>query len=189
MGEPSNTNLSAQIGYFLKNLDLNNINNAYLSGMEEDLGMYGVSNEQPRPFHKTIDSLTFFPLPQNQLVTSTSIFTVGYVIGQIPSNLLLTRVSPRWVIPSVCIFLVPRDTRIAGDCIADIGKLARGWLGNCHHLQFIRQIISVAICNSVLCRTIRVSWSLYLFLDGNYYTCARCQISSSLITLNTYTRV
>jgi ACS family pantothenate transporter-like MFS transporter len=46
--------------------------------MEEDLEMYG-----------------------NQLVTSVSIWTVGYVIGQIPSNLLLTRVSPRWVIPSV----------------------------------------------------------------------------------------
>lgn len=67
-----------QIGYFLKNLDMNNVNNAFLSGMEEDLEMYG-----------------------NQLVTSTSIYTVGYVIGQIPSNLLLTRVSPRWVIPSV----------------------------------------------------------------------------------------
>jgi len=37
----------------------------------------------------------------NQLVTSTSIYTVGYVIGQIPSNLLLTRVSPRWVIPAL----------------------------------------------------------------------------------------
>ncbi|KAH8698530.1 major facilitator superfamily domain-containing protein [Talaromyces proteolyticus] len=68
----------ASIGYFLKNLDLYNITNAYLSGMEEDLEMYG-----------------------NQLVTSTSIFTVGYVIGQIPSNLLLTRLSPRWVIPSL----------------------------------------------------------------------------------------
>lgn len=34
-------------------------------------------------------------------VTGTSIWTVGYVIGQIPSNLLLTRVSPRWVIPSL----------------------------------------------------------------------------------------
>jgi ACS family pantothenate transporter-like MFS transporter len=67
-----------QIGYFLKNLDLYNVNNAFLSGMEEDLQMYG-----------------------NQLVTSTSIYTVGYVIGQIPSNLLLTRVSPRWVIPAL----------------------------------------------------------------------------------------
>lgn len=52
--------------------------NAFLSGMQEDLGMYG-----------------------NQLVTATSIWTVGYVIGQIPSNLLLTRVSPRYVIPTV----------------------------------------------------------------------------------------
>lgn len=67
-----------QIGYFLKNLDQSNVNNAFLSGMKEDLAMNG-----------------------NQLVTSTSIWTVGYVIGQIPSNLLLTRVSPRWVIPSV----------------------------------------------------------------------------------------
>ncbi|KAJ3456273.1 hypothetical protein MRS44_016296 [Fusarium solani] len=68
----------ASIGYFLKNIDQTNVNNAFLSGMEEDLEMYG-----------------------NQLVTSTSIWTVGYVIGQIPSNLLLTRISPRWVIPSL----------------------------------------------------------------------------------------
>ncbi|TVY84257.1 Pantothenate transporter liz1 [Lachnellula suecica] len=68
----------ASIGYFLKNLDQYNVNNAFLSGMEEDLGMYG-----------------------NQLVTSVSIWTVGYIIGQIPCNLLLTRVSPRWVIPSL----------------------------------------------------------------------------------------
>lgn len=46
--------------------------------MKEDLSLYG-----------------------NELVTSTSIWTVGYVIGQIPCNLLLTRVSPRWVIPAV----------------------------------------------------------------------------------------
>lgn len=31
----------SSIGYFLKNLDLNNVNNAFLSGMKEDLGMYG----------------------------------------------------------------------------------------------------------------------------------------------------
>ncbi|CAM1502329.1 Fc.00g043130.m01.CDS01 [Cosmosporella sp. VM-42] len=68
----------ASIGYFLKNIDQTNVTNAFLSGMEEDLEMFG-----------------------NQLVTSTSIWTVGYVIGQIPSNLLLTRVSPRWVIPSL----------------------------------------------------------------------------------------
>lgn len=31
----------ASIGYFLKNLDQTNVNNAFLSGMQEDLGMYG----------------------------------------------------------------------------------------------------------------------------------------------------
>ncbi|KAK3377255.1 allantoate permease [Lasiosphaeria ovina] len=68
----------ASIGYFLKNLDQTNVNNAFLSGMQEELGMWG-----------------------NELVTSVSIWTVGYVVGQIPSNLLLTRVSPRWVIPAL----------------------------------------------------------------------------------------
>jgi len=68
----------ASLGYFIKNLDQSNVNNAFLSGMKEDLSMYG-----------------------NELVTATSIWTVGYVIGQIPSNLLLTRVSPRWVIPGL----------------------------------------------------------------------------------------
>ncbi|KAK4155281.1 allantoate permease [Chaetomidium leptoderma] len=68
----------ASIGYFLKNLDQTNVNNAFLSGMKEDLGMYS-----------------------NELVTSSSIWTAGYVIGQIPFNLLMTRVSPRWVIPSL----------------------------------------------------------------------------------------
>ena len=75
--------------------------NAFLSGMQEDLGMFG-----------------------NQLVTATSIWTVGYVIGQIPSNLLLTRVSPRYVIPtasaatnhrltsSVRTWMGHRDTRV-----------------------------------------------------------------------------
>lgn len=31
----------ASIGYFLKNIDQSNVNNAFLSGMEEDLQMFG----------------------------------------------------------------------------------------------------------------------------------------------------
>lgn len=31
----------ASLGYFLKNIDQTNVNNAFLSGMKEDLGMYG----------------------------------------------------------------------------------------------------------------------------------------------------
>ena len=45
--------------------------------MKEDLGLYG-----------------------NQLNYMQTCWTVGYVIGEIPSNLLLTRVRPRYWIPA-----------------------------------------------------------------------------------------
>lgn len=68
----------ASVGYFLKTLDQTNVYNAFLSGMKEELALDG-----------------------NELVTSTSLWTVGYVLGQVPATILLTRVSPRWVIPSL----------------------------------------------------------------------------------------
>jgi hypothetical protein len=46
--------LLSPIGYFLKNIDLNNVKNAHHTGMEEDLKMCG-----------------------NQLVTITSVFMVA----------------------------------------------------------------------------------------------------------------
>ncbi|KAL5390780.1 hypothetical protein PMIN02_006885 [Paraphaeosphaeria minitans] len=114
----------ASIGYFLKNLDQNNVNNAYLSGMEEELSMYG-----------------------NQLVTSTSIWTVGYVIGQIPSNLLLTRVSPRWVIPSVSRDLINEaSTKLLPILIY---STARARLGYCYLLHCCCQILQRAVCITV----------------------------------------
>ncbi|GAA6041481.1 hypothetical protein JCM8097_001897 [Rhodosporidiobolus ruineniae] len=66
------------LGYFLKYLDQSNVNSAFVSGMKEDLNMYG-----------------------NELTTAITVWTVGYCVGQIPSNLLLTRISPRWWIPSL----------------------------------------------------------------------------------------
>ncbi|KAJ7062019.1 major facilitator superfamily domain-containing protein [Mycena amicta] len=70
--------LFASLGYFIKNLDQTNVTSAFFAGMKEDLNMYG-----------------------NELVHATSFWTAGYVIGQIPSNLLLTRVSPQYVIPTL----------------------------------------------------------------------------------------
>ncbi|PMD30171.1 MFS general substrate transporter [Hyaloscypha variabilis F] len=67
----------ASLGYFIKYLDQSNINNAFVSGMKEDLGLYG-----------------------NQLNYMTTAWTVGYVIGEIPSNILLTRVRPSIWIPA-----------------------------------------------------------------------------------------
>ncbi|ORY68279.1 major facilitator superfamily transporter [Pseudomassariella vexata] len=67
----------ACLGYFIKNLDQVNINSSFVSGMKEDLGLYG-----------------------NQLNYITACWTAGYVIGEIPSNMLLTRIRPSIWIPA-----------------------------------------------------------------------------------------
>ncbi|KAF4480436.1 Pantothenate transporter liz1 [Colletotrichum fructicola Nara gc5] len=57
-------------GYFIKNLDQTNISNAFVSGMKEDLSMNG-----------------------NELNLVDTAWTVGYVVGQIPSQIVLTKTS------------------------------------------------------------------------------------------------
>ncbi|KAF9078036.1 major facilitator superfamily transporter [Rhodocollybia butyracea] len=64
-------------GYFIKNLNQTNISNAFVSGMKEDLAMNG-----------------------DQLNLVDTAFTVGYVIGQIPSQIILTKVRPSIWVPS-----------------------------------------------------------------------------------------
>lgn len=51
----------ASLGYFIKYLDQININNAFVSGMKEDLGLY-----------------------KNQLNYMQTCWTVGYVLGEVP---------------------------------------------------------------------------------------------------------
>ena len=65
------------LGYFIKNLDQTNISNAFVSGMKEDLHMNGI-----------------------QLNLIDTAWTVGYVVGQIPSQMILTKVRPSIWIPS-----------------------------------------------------------------------------------------
>ncbi|KAL4767757.1 major facilitator superfamily domain-containing protein [Aspergillus nidulans var. acristatus] len=66
--------------YFVNYLDRTNLNNAYVSGMREELNFQG-----------------------NQLNQINTIFTVGYIVGQVPSNLALTFVSPRLFFPAVMV--------------------------------------------------------------------------------------
>ncbi|RSL61368.1 hypothetical protein CEP53_005105 [Fusarium sp. AF-6] len=66
----------ASLGYFIKYLDQVNINNAFVSGMKEDLNLLG-----------------------NELNYMQTCWTVGYVLGEIPSNMLLTRIRPSLWIP------------------------------------------------------------------------------------------
>jgi len=57
------------LGYFIKNLDQTNISNAYVSGMKEALQMNA-----------------------NQLNLIDVAWTSGYVVGQLPSQFILTKV-------------------------------------------------------------------------------------------------
>ncbi|ODQ63122.1 MFS general substrate transporter [Nadsonia fulvescens var. elongata DSM 6958] len=59
--------------YFTNYLDRANISNAFVSGMREDLHMYG-----------------------NQLNIINTMFTIGYTIGMIPNNIALQQFPPRY---------------------------------------------------------------------------------------------
>ena len=63
--------------YFSKNLNSNNVSNAYVSGMKEDLNVVG-----------------------NEYQTFTTMWTIGYVISQIPSQMIITRIRPSLWCPS-----------------------------------------------------------------------------------------
>lgn len=64
--------------FFIKQLDQNNISNAYVSGMKEELG-FG---------------------PGNELSWMNTYFNIGSIIGGPISNLVLTVVRPRYWLPS-----------------------------------------------------------------------------------------
>ncbi|KAK4121489.1 MFS general substrate transporter [Parathielavia appendiculata] len=68
------------LSYFLNYLDRTNLANAYVSGMKEDLSFQG-----------------------DQLNQINTCFTIGYVLGQIPSNLSLHYVKPRCFFPAMMV--------------------------------------------------------------------------------------
>ncbi|KAL1956114.1 hypothetical protein VTO42DRAFT_7633 [Malbranchea cinnamomea] len=78
--------------YFLNYIDRNTLAQARLNGLEDDLGMHG-----------------------SQFNTAISILFVGYVLTQVPSNMLITRIAPSiymsswmvvWSAVSACTALV-----------------------------------------------------------------------------------
>lgn len=66
------------ISQVIKYLDQTNISSAYVSGMKEDLGLYG-------------DELNYF----------TTWFSVSYCIMLIPSQVIMTWVRPSWWLPGL----------------------------------------------------------------------------------------
>ncbi|KAK9458921.1 major facilitator superfamily domain-containing protein [Lipomyces oligophaga] len=71
----------ALFSYGLKSIDVNNISNAYVSGMKEELGLYG----QERNLF-------------------TTFFNIGYLVGSTPSQIIINRVRPSIWIP-LCEFI------------------------------------------------------------------------------------
>ncbi|KAB8305141.1 hypothetical protein EYC80_004435 [Monilinia laxa] len=61
------------LGFFLKYLDQNNLTNAYVSGMQEDLKMFG-----------------------NEYTYAGTFYTCAYAIMQIPSTLIIQKVRPSY---------------------------------------------------------------------------------------------
>lgn len=66
------------ISQVIKYLDQTNISSAYVSGMKEDLGLYG-----------------------NELNYFTTWFSVSYCIMLIPSQVIMTWVRPSWWLPGL----------------------------------------------------------------------------------------
>ncbi|EEA26602.1 hypothetical protein TMatcc_005121 [Talaromyces marneffei ATCC 18224] len=66
------------VAYFIKYLDQTNVSNAYVSGMKEDLKLSG-----------------------NDLNYLTTYWTIGYIIGNLPSQVILTRVRPSIWLPTL----------------------------------------------------------------------------------------
>ncbi|KAI9496136.1 major facilitator superfamily domain-containing protein [Zychaea mexicana] len=64
--------------YFANQLDRNNLQNAFTMGMERDLD-----------------------LNSDVYNWAVTMFFIGYVVLQIPSNMIITKVLPRWFLPSV----------------------------------------------------------------------------------------
>ncbi|KAM6515018.1 MFS transporter (Seo1) [Fusarium solani] len=68
----------AVLAYWVKYMDQSNLNNAYVSGMKEDLKFEG-----------------------NELVKLQTFYVVGAVTGQIPLMFLLTYIPMHWLIPAL----------------------------------------------------------------------------------------
>ncbi|PGH27886.1 hypothetical protein AJ80_00436 [Polytolypa hystricis UAMH7299] len=68
----------AVIGYWIKYIDQSNLNNAYVAGLQKDLGFYG-----------------------DELVNLNAMYTAGAVIGQLPFMFLFPMIPMNWTIPAL----------------------------------------------------------------------------------------
>ena len=101
------------LGYFCKNLAQANINNAYVSGMKESLGMKG-----------------------SELTYMQNVFTAGYVVSQLPAVIIATRVRPSLLVPTLeCLWSIITFCCAAANTVPQLYAL-RFLLGICEGAFF-----------------------------------------------------
>ncbi|KAL7422611.1 hypothetical protein Q5752_003259 [Cryptotrichosporon argae] len=125
------------LGLTLRYVDQQNISTAFTSGMKEDLNMYG-----------------------NQYNTVAACWSVGYVIGQIPGNILLNRVPPHRCV-TACQLLPDASMIFCLEIGWTIMTLCTTWVKNWHQLCFIR--FMVGLFESAY-------YPGLLFIIGSWYT-------------------
>ncbi|WWC65413.1 uncharacterized protein I303_108031 [Kwoniella dejecticola CBS 10117] len=113
------------LGLIMRYIDQTNLSTAFVSGMKEDLSMFGLEYNY-----------------------SNTAWSVGYVIGQIPGNILLNRVSPHYIVFGL-------------EFGWSIMTLCTTWVKNWHQLCFIR--FMVGLFESAY-------YPGLLFLIGSWYT-------------------
>jgi hypothetical protein len=86
-----------EIGYFIKYLDQININSAFVSGMQVAyLGKHSFNGVANFKYRK--EDLGLY---KNELNYMQTCWTVGYVLGEIPSNIILTKFRPSIWMPTM----------------------------------------------------------------------------------------
>ncbi|KAH3673138.1 hypothetical protein WICMUC_003861 [Wickerhamomyces mucosus] len=130
-------------GVFLRYLDQSNITSSYTSGMKEDLSLYG-----------------------NELNYANVLFSIGYAIGQIPSNLLLSKMShPHYYIAAIEIIW-----SVLTFCTASV-KTAKGMYG----IRFFLGLVESG------------HFPAAMYVTSSWYTKKELSKRVSIITFNTQT--
>ncbi|KAJ5033006.1 uncharacterized protein L3040_009591 [Drepanopeziza brunnea f. sp. 'multigermtubi'] len=116
----------ACLGYFCKSLDQANINNAYVSGMKEAINMQG-----------------------SQLTYVRNAFTVGYVLSDIPAVILVTKIRPSILIPTLEPgFIAAATSGVAVILVSNLARILEGRDSKITELALSRAVDTELLCKS-----------------------------------------
>ncbi|KAM0704364.1 hypothetical protein Q7P35_008598 [Cladosporium inversicolor] len=135
----------ASLSYFSKNLNTNNASNAYVSGMKEDLNIVG-----------------------NEYQMLTTMWTIGYVISQIPSQLifLLSLWCPSWELFWVIVTFTTASVKTTHQLMAtELAKRACIFFASAFIGSMFSGYLRAAVCEGLDGHGLR-EWRWLFLMDG-----------------------